>query len=110
VCKTDLPSQISVETSAKAYIRISLKMMRPQCTLKCQYMLTHFAELSPVVVHSVLQKSYLLTLNILFILLLLGVPGRDCRLTEMFLKLHFSHKSDTHMEVFFCLISFTSTY
>lgn len=52
-------------------------------------MLTHFAELGPVIVRSVLQKSYLLTLNILFILLLLGLPGREFRLTEMFLKLHF---------------------
>ena len=110
VCKIDLRSQISIERSAKAYIRFSLKMMRLKCTLKCQYVLTHFAELGSVIVHSVLQKSYLPTLNILFILLLLGVPGRDFRLTEMSLKLHFNHNSDTHMEVFFRLISFTSIY
>lgn len=95
VCKIDLCSQISTQRSAKAYIRFSPKMMRLKCTLKCQYVLTHFTELGPVIVRSVLQKSYLLTLNILFILLLLGLPGREFRLTKMYLKLHFrrSHGS-----------------
>lgn len=110
MCKIDLRSQISIERTARAYIRFSVKMMRLKCMLKCQYVLTHFAELGPVIVRSVLQKSYLPTLNILFILLLLGVPGRDFRSTEMFLKLHFNHNSDTHMELFCCLISFTSLY
>lgn len=69
-------------------------------------MLTHFAESGHVIVHSVLQKSYLLTLNILFILLLLGVPGRHFILTKMFLKLCFGHNSDTHIKVCFFFLSY----
>lgn len=66
--------------------------------------------LTLLIVCSVLQKSYLLALNILFILLLLRVLGRDFRLTDTFLKLYFSHSSDSQMKVLFCLTSFTSIY
>lgn len=45
VCKTDPCSWISIERSAQAHIRFSLKMLKLKCMLECQYMLTHFAEL-----------------------------------------------------------------
>lgn len=66
-------------------------------------MLTHFAELFVQYC-----RSYLLALNILFILLLLRVLERDFRLTYMFLKLYFSHSSNSQMEVLFCLTSYFS--